>query len=122
MKIDVLTLFPEMIAGVMGSSMMKKAQEQKAIEYQAIDFRAYANNKHQQVDDYPNGGVAGMVLVHQSVVSAVDAIKKKINQSPRVILICPQGERFDQEKAEDLTQELHLVFICGHYEGYDERN
>src|SRR5690625_2539525 len=121
MKIDVLTLFPEMIAGVMGSSMMKKAQMQKAIEYQAIDFRAYADNKHQKVDDYPYGGGAGMVLMPQPVFSAVDAIKKKSNQSPRVILMCPQGERFDQEKAEELAQEEHLVFICGHYEGYDER-
>ncbi|GAA4063440.1 tRNA (guanosine(37)-N1)-methyltransferase TrmD [Amphibacillus indicireducens] len=121
MKIDVLTLFPDMLAGVMGSSIMKKAQEQGAVDYQAVDIRSHADNKHQKVDDYPYGGGAGMVLMPQPIFSAVEAIDKNPEQPPRIILMCPQGERFDQKKAESLAKEEHLIFICGHYEGYDER-
>lgn len=121
MKIDVLTLFPDMLAGVMGSSIMKKAQDQGAVDYQAIDIRDYADNKHQKVDDYPYGGGAGMVLMPQPIFSAVESVEKNPNNPPRVILMCPQGERYDQKKAESLAKEEHLIFICGHYEGYDER-
>lgn len=121
MKIDVLTLFPEMMAGVMGSSIMKNAQEKEAINFQAIDFRKFADNKHQKVDDYPYGGGAGMVLTPQPIFSAVESIEKSTAKPPRVILMCPQGERYDQKKAESLAKEKHLIFICGHYEGYDER-
>ncbi len=121
MKIDVLTLFPDMFEGVMGSSIMKKAQDKEALQFQAIDFRNYADNKHQKVDDYPYGGGAGMVLMPQPIFSAVEAIEKVSQKSPRIILMCPQGKRYDQKKAEELAKEDHLIFICGHYEGYDER-
>lgn len=121
MKIDVLTLFPDMFEGVMGSSIMKKAQDKEALQFQAIDFRNYADNKHQKVDDYPYGGGAGMVLMPQPIFTAVEAIEKVSQKSPRIILMCPQGERYDQKKAEELAKEEHLIFICGHYEGYDER-
>ncbi|PIC68893.1 tRNA (guanosine(37)-N1)-methyltransferase TrmD [Sporosarcina sp. P21c] len=121
MKIDVLSLFPEMFEGVLHSSIMKKAQEQQAASFKVTDFRDYATNKHRKVDDYPYGGGAGMVLKPEPLFAAVDAVTKQSTSKPRVILMCPQGERFTQKKAEELAKEQHLVFICGHYEGYDER-
>lgn len=121
MKIDVLSLFPEMFEGVFGSSMLKKAAEKKAVSYQVTNFREYADNKHSTVDDYPYGGGAGMVLKAQPIFDAVDAIKGQGDLKPRVVLLCPQGERYTQKKAEELAKEEHLIFVCGHYEGYDER-
>lgn len=121
MKIDILTLFPGMFENVMQASIMKKAQENQVFSYQTIDFREYATNKHNKVDDTPYGGGAGMVLMPQPIFSAVDAIEKKELTPPRIILMCPQGERYTQKKAEEFAKEEHLIFICGHYEGYDER-
>lgn len=121
MKIDVLSLFPEMFEGVFGSSILKKAAEKQAAQYRVINFRDYADNKHHTVDDYPYGGGAGMVLKPQPIFDAVEALKEEASAKPRVILLCPQGERYTQKKAEELAQEEHLLFICGHYEGYDER-
>ncbi|EQB36439.1 tRNA (guanine-N(1)-)-methyltransferase [Virgibacillus kapii] len=121
MHIDVLTLFPEMFNGVLQSSILKKAQDKGRFTYQLVNFRDYTVNKHHKVDDYPYGGGAGMVLTPQPVFDAVDAIMKGKESKPRVVLMCPQGETFNQKKAEELANEEHLVFICGHYEGYDER-
>lgn len=121
MRIDVLSLFPPMFEGIFGESILKKAYEKEAVTYNVINFREYADNKHNQVDDYPYGGGAGMVLKPQPIFDAVDALKKEQQSKPRVILMCPQGERYTQQKAEELAKEDHLVFICGHYEGYDER-
>lgn len=121
MKIDILSLFPEMFAGVLHSSIMKKAQEKEAVTFKVTDFRDYSENKHRKVDDYPYGGGAGMVLKPEPLFAAVEDITKNDEKRPRIILLCPQGERFSQKKAEELSQEEHLVFICGHYEGYDER-
>lgn len=121
MKIDILTLFPEMFAGVLGSSMLKKAEEKEAVTYSLENFRRFSNNKHLTVDDYPYGGGAGMVLKPQPIFDAVSHLTEKTDAKPRIILLCPQGDRFDQSKAEELAQEEHLIFICGHYEGYDER-
>jgi tRNA (guanine37-N1)-methyltransferase len=122
MKIDVLTLFPEMFGGVFGSSILKKAADKQAVQYNVINFREFSDNKHQTVDDYPYGGGAGMVLKPQPIFDAVEALNKKNEQqNSRVILLCPQGERLNQKKAEELSKEKHLIFICGHYEGYDER-
>lgn len=118
MRINVLTLFPEMFEGVFGSSMMKKAQDKGAVELHVDNLREYAVNKR-QVDDYPFGGGAGMVLKPEPVFEAVETIAA--GRAPRVILMCPQGERFTQKKAEELSAEEDLIFICGHYEGYDER-
>jgi tRNA (guanine37-N1)-methyltransferase len=120
MKIDVLTLFPEMFAGVFGNSILKKAAERQAVQYNVVNFREFSDNKHQTVDDYPYGGGAGMVLKPQPIFDAVDNLKSNESKS-RIILLCPQGERFNQKKAEELAGEDHLIFICGHYEGYDER-
>ncbi|AZB42918.1 tRNA (guanosine(37)-N1)-methyltransferase TrmD [Bacillus sp. FJAT-42376] len=121
MRIDFLSLFPEMFEGVLHHSIMKKAQEKNAVTFNVVNFREYADNKHQTVDDYPYGGGAGMVLKPQPIFDAVQAIQESSDAEPRVILVCPQGERFTQTKAEELAGADHLVFICGHYEGYDER-
>ncbi len=121
MKIDFLTLFPDMFHGVLNESILKKAQEKKAVTFNVINFRQYSTNKHQNVDDYPYGGGAGMVLTPQPIFDAVEDIRHRAKSEPKVILVCPQGERFTQSKAEELAKEDHLLFICGHYEGYDER-
>ncbi|CAK6472312.1 tRNA (guanine-N(1)-)-methyltransferase [Peribacillus frigoritolerans] len=121
MKIDVLSLFPEMFEGVFGSSILKKAAEKQAVSYNVTNFRDYADNKHSTVDDYPYGGGAGMVLKAQPIFDAVEALKGQGELTPRVVLLCPQGERYTQKKAEEFAEEEHLIFICGHYEGYDER-
>lgn len=151
MRMDVLTLFPEMFEGVFGSSILGKAQQKGIIALNAINFREYAGNKHCTVDDMPYGGGGGMVLKAEPIFAAVEDLlakqaAKKIEanatdsavdvtshdnvedvaptaptKAPRIILMCPQGETFTQRKAEELAQEDHLIFICGHYEGYDER-
>ncbi|MFP7732839.1 tRNA (guanosine(37)-N1)-methyltransferase TrmD [Priestia aryabhattai] len=120
MKIDVLSLFPSMFDGVFGESILKKAQEKDAVELNVVNFREYSTNKHQNVDDYPYGGGAGMVLTPQPIFDAVEKLTETAKK-PRIILLCPQGERYTQAKAEELAAEDHLIFICGHYEGYDER-
>lgn len=121
MKIHVLSLFPEMFEGVFGHSILHKAQQQGRVELKVTNFRDYSTNKHKQVDDYPYGGGAGMVLKPEPLFAAVEDVKAKADKAPRVILMCPQGERFTQQKAEELSTEESLLFICGHYEGYDER-
>jgi len=121
MKIDILSLFPEMFEGVLHSSIMKKAQANEAVAFGVTNFRDFSENKHHKVDDYPYGGGAGMVLKPEPLFAAVEALSAKAVTPPRVILMCPQGERFTQKKAEELSKEKHIVFVCGHYEGYDER-
>ncbi|MBY7143655.1 tRNA (guanosine(37)-N1)-methyltransferase TrmD [Virgibacillus sp. NKC19-3] len=121
MHIDILTLFPEMMTGVLDSSMLKKARDKGKFSYNLVNFRDYSENKHRKVDDYPYGGGAGMVLTPQPIFDAVDAVTNEKETSPRIILMSPQGERYTQQKAEELAHVEHLVFICGHYEGYDER-
>ncbi|MFD0587854.1 tRNA (guanosine(37)-N1)-methyltransferase TrmD [Paenibacillus sp. GCM10027627] len=121
MKIDVLTLFPEMFEGVFGASILGKAKDKGIVSLQAVNFRNYSNNKHNTVDDYPYGGGGGMVLKPEPVFAAVEDLAVQPDVKPRVILMCPQGETFTQRKAEELSKEAHLVLICGHYEGYDER-
>ncbi|MNW45825.1 tRNA (guanine-N(1)-)-methyltransferase [compost metagenome] len=129
MRVDVLTLFPEMFDGVFHSSILGKAQEKGIVSLQAINFRDYAGNKHGTVDDTPYGGGGGMVLKPEPIFRAVEDLLGDDEASssvpdghkPRIILMCPQGETFTQHKAEELAREEHLIFICGHYEGYDER-
>lgn len=122
MKIDILTLFPEMFPGVLQQSIIKRATEKGAVSFQLVNFRDFATDKHKTVDDYPYGGGAGMVLKAQPIFDAVENLKgEATTKSPRVILLCPQGEKYSQAKAEQLATEEHLIFICGHYEGYDER-
>ncbi|WP_436853681.1 tRNA (guanosine(37)-N1)-methyltransferase TrmD [Staphylococcus caeli] len=119
MKIDYLTLFPEMFNGVLNQSILKRAQDKGLLQVNTVDFRHFAENKHNQVDDYPFGGGQGMVLKPEPVFNAMASIEKRADT--RVILMCPQGRPFDQAIANELSEVEHLVFICGHYEGYDER-
>lgn len=119
MKIDVLSLFPEMFTGVLNQSILKRAQEQDKVTIDITDFRAFAENKHHKVDDYSYGGGEGLVLMPQPIFDTVESLRTA--QKPRVILLSPQGEPYTQEKAKELSEEPHLMFICGHYEGYDER-
>lgn len=121
MRIDILTLFPEMFEGVLSSSIIGKASEKGLVNFQTLNFREYAVNKHGQVDDYPYGGGAGMVLRPEPLFDAVESLLVGQQDRPRIVLMCPQGESYTQKKAEELAKEEHLVFICGHYEGYDER-
>lgn len=126
MRMDVLTLFPEMFEGVFQSSILGKARDKGLVALNAINFREYAGNKHGTVDDTPYGGGGGMVLKPDPIFHAVEDLLgregiESTGKAPRIILMCPQGETFTQRKAEELAQEEHLIFICGHYEGYDER-
>lgn len=122
MRIDVLTLFPGMFAGPMGESIIGKAREKDLLEINVSNFRDYSDNKHHTVDDYPYGGGAGMLLKAQPIFDNLAAIEQATpTTKKRVILLDPAGKKFDQKMAEEFSQEEHLIFICGHYEGYDER-
>ncbi len=118
MKIDILTLFPEMFTGFKNESIIKRAIENKYVEVNIHNFREYSNDPHQKVDDYGFGGGPGMVLMPQPIFDAVDALK---TDDSIVILMTPQGKVFKQDTARELSLKKHLIFICGHYEGYDER-
>jgi tRNA (guanine37-N1)-methyltransferase len=118
MKIDILTLFPEMFTGFKNESIIKRAIENKYVEVNIHNFRDYSNDPHQKVDDYGFGGGPGMVLMPQPIFDAVDALK---TDDSIVILMTPQGKVFKQDTARELSLKKHLIFICGHYEGYDER-
>lgn len=122
MKIDVLTLFPKMFEGPLGESIIGKAREKNLLELNLFDFREFSLNKHHSVDDYPYGGGAGMLLQVQPIYDNLKAIEEKNPATKkRIILLDPAGKPFDQKMAEEFSKEEHLIFICGHYEGYDER-
>lgn len=118
MKIDILTLFPEMFDGFKNESIIKRAIESKKVEINTCNFRDFAKNKHKKVDDTPYGGGAGMVLMCQPIYDAVESLK---TDKSKVIMLSPQGKPYTQKKAYELSKEEHLIFICGHYEGFDER-
>ncbi|WP_456086003.1 tRNA (guanosine(37)-N1)-methyltransferase TrmD [Ligilactobacillus animalis] len=121
MKIDILSLFPEMFKGPLTQSIVGKAIEKQLLDVEVTDFRDYTTNKQRHVDDTPYGGGAGMLLQAQPIYDALDAIAAKNDGLGKVILLDPAGRKFDQKVAKELSQEKHLTFICGHYEGYDER-
>ena len=124
MRIDILSLFPDMFQATLGESIIGRAQEDGFLDINVTDFRNYTTDKHNHVDDAPFGGGAGMLLQAQPIYDAMDAIDKEIEGKyprGRVILMDPAGRKFDQKYAQELSQEEHLTFICGHYEGYDER-
>ncbi|MEK5397886.1 tRNA (guanosine(37)-N1)-methyltransferase TrmD [Paenibacillus sp. FSL K6-2859] len=133
MRIDVLTLFPEMCEGVFSTSILGKAREKGIVSLNAVNFRDFSGNKHNSVDDTPYGGGGGMVLKPDPIFNAVEHVlgtpneeerngtDEEVSVKPRIILMCPQGKTYNQKIAEELAQEQHLIFICGHYEGYDER-
>lgn len=118
MKIDILTLFPKMFEGFLNESIIKRAINENKVEINIIDFRKYTSDSHNRVDDYPYGGGAGMVLMPEPIFNAVDDIKK---DNSLIILCTPQGKTYNQKMAYDLTKEKHIIIICGHYEGFDER-
>lgn len=121
MNYHVLTLFPEMVISGLNTSIIGRAMEKELIHLSAVNIRDYSTNKHHKVDDYPYGGGAGMVMQAEPVYSAYKAIEEQVGYKPRVIYLTPQGSVFSQTIAEDLAKEKDLVFLCGHYEGIDER-
>ncbi|RJQ37109.1 tRNA (guanosine(37)-N1)-methyltransferase TrmD [Candidatus Microgenomates bacterium] len=121
MKISILTLFPEMFKTPFDSSILKRAQEKKLLTINLVDIRDFGIGKHKVVDDKPYGGGAGMVLRIDVLEKAINSAKCKKACKEKVILLDPQGKIFCQEMAEDLTKYDHLILICGHYEGFDER-
>ena len=118
MKIDILTLFPSMFEGFKNESIIKRAINMNKVEINTCDFREFSKDKHKKVDDTPYGGGSGMVLMCQPIFDAVKTLKK---ENSKVILLSPQGKKYNQEYAYRLSKEEHLIFICGHYEGFDER-
>lgn len=121
MNFHVLTLFPEMIEQGMHTSIIGRAIAGGYLSIDAINIRDYAFNKHQKVDDYPYGGGAGMLMQAEPVYLAYESVQKKLGYRPRVVYLTPQGEVFHQTMAQELAKEKDLVFLCGHYEGIDER-
>ncbi len=121
MKYYVLTLFPEMIEQGLGASILGRAQERGAIAVRTVNIRDFSENKHGHVDDYPYGGGAGMVMQPGPVYRACEAVEAEIGHKARVLYMTPQGRVFDQKLAGELAQEEELIFLCGHYEGIDER-
>lgn len=122
MNFHVLTLFPDMIRNGMGESIIGRAIKNKLISVNAVDIREYSKNKHKKVDDYPYGGGAGMVMQAEPIYDAYkDLVEKNQIKKSRVVYLTPWGKTFNQEMARELSQENDLIFLCGHYEGVDER-
>lgn len=121
MNFHVLTLFPGIIEQGMHTSIIGRAIAGGYLSIDAINIRDYAFNKHQKVDDYPYGGGAGMLMQAEPVYLAYESVQKKLGYRPRVVYLTPQGEVFHQTMAKELAKEKDLVFLCGHYEGIDER-
>ena len=118
MKIDVLSLFPEMYMGFISESIMKRAMDNNLVDIKIHNIRDYSKNKHKKVDDYGFGGGKGMVLMIQPIYDALMDLK---TPDSKIIMMTPQGEKYTQKKAYDLSCEKHLIILCGHYEGFDER-
>ncbi|MBE5990273.1 MAG: tRNA (guanosine(37)-N1)-methyltransferase TrmD [Paenibacillaceae bacterium] len=121
MNYHILTLFPDMVLNGLNTSIIGRAVEKGLLSIEAIDIRDYSTDKHHSVDDYPYGGGAGMVMQPMPICEAYDDLCNKIGKKPRVIYMTPQGTVFNQTIAGELAKEEDLVFLCGHYEGIDER-
>lgn len=121
MNFYILTLFPEMVMQGLNTSIIGKAVEKDILHIEAVNIRDYTKDKHQKVDDYPYGGGAGMVMQAQPVYDAYLAVTDKIGYRPRTIYLTPQGPTFTQPMAKEFALEKDLIFLCGHYEGVDER-
>lgn len=117
----MLTLFPDMIRDGFQTSITGRAVEKGLLSLETVNIRDFSVNKHQRVDDYPYGGGAGMVMQAEPVCLAYESVAKKLVKKPRVLYMSPQGKVFHQRMAEELATEEELVFLCGHYEGIDER-
>jgi len=118
MKIDILTLFPKMFEGFLNESIIKRAINEGKVQINVIDFRKYTNDPHNRVDDYPYGGGAGMVLMCEPIFRAIEAIR---TPESLVIMLSPSGNVFSQKMAREFSLKKHLILLCGHYEGFDER-
>lgn len=118
MKIDILTLFPEMFDGFLNTSIIKRAISDNKVTIEIHNIRDYSLDPHKRVDDYQFGGGAGMVLMPEPIFRAVDDLKR---ENTKILLMTPQGKKFNQTHAYDLVKESHIIIICGHYEGFDER-
>ena len=121
MNYHVLTLFPEMIEQGLNTSITGRAAKSGLININAVNIRDYSQNKHGKVDDYPYGGGAGMVMQAEPVYKAYEAVLEGIEKKPRVIYLTPQGKVFNEDMAMEFSKEQDLIFLCGHYEGIDER-
>ena len=121
MQFYIMTLFPEMVMQGLSTSIIGRAVNKGLLSIEAVNIRDYAFNKHNSVDDYPYGGGAGMLMQAEPVYQCYRALEEKMNKKPRVVYLSPQGKTFNQTMAEEFAQEEELVFLCGHYEGIDER-
>ena len=121
MQFYIMTLFPEMVMGGLKTSIIGRAIKNELLSIEAINIRDYAFNKHNSVDEYPYGGGAGMLMQAEPVYQCYKALEDRIGKRPRVVYLSPQGQTFNQKMAEEFAEEEELVFLCGHYEGIDER-
>jgi tRNA (guanine37-N1)-methyltransferase len=122
MRIDIITLFPEICRAPLSASMMKRAQENGAVDLQIHNLRDWTTDKHHVVDDAPFGGGQGMVMKPEPIFAAVEDLKSKFeNRNSKILLMSPAGRKFDQKMATEFSSESHLIIICGHYEGVDHR-
>ena len=121
MQFYIMTLFPEMVMQGLSTSIIGRAVNKGLLSIEAVNIRDYTFNKHSSVDDYPYGGGAGMLMQAEPVYQCYRALEEKMNKKPRVVYLSPQGKTFNQTMAEEFAQEEELVFLCGHYEGIDER-
>lgn len=121
MQFYIMTLFPEMVMGGLKTSIIGRAIKNELLSIEAINIRDYAFNKHNSVDDYPYGGGAGMLMQAEPVYQCYKVLEDRIGKRPRVVYLSPQGQTFNQKMAEEFAEEEELVFLCGHYEGIDER-
>ena len=121
MHFYILTLFPEMVTNALHTSIIGKAAEKGILSMEAVNIRDFTKDRHQKTDDYPYGGGAGMVMQAQPIYDAYLSVADRIGKRPRTVYLTPQGSTFTQPAAKELAQETDLVFLCGHYEGVDER-
>lgn len=117
-RIDILTLFPEMFDGFLNTSIIKRAIDDNLIDIKVHNFREYSSDRHNRVDDYPYGGGAGMVLMCEPIFNAIDDLKR---EDTVVIMLTPSGRTFNQKMAREFSKLTHIILLCGHYEGFDER-
>ncbi len=120
-KFDVLTLFPDMFEAVLGESITGRAREKGLLQMNFINIRDFTKDKHRRTDDYPYSGGGGMLMTPQPIYDAYMSIREKCEEKPHTVFLSPQGAVFNQKKAIELSKKEHIVFLCGHYEGVDQR-
>lgn len=122
MKIHVITAFPNLFVGPLDESIIKRAREKQLVEIYLHDLRDYSNDRHRRIDDYPYGGGPGMILKPEPIFNCIESVLEKYQiHNPHLIYLTPQGQRYNQAKAKELAQQDHLILLCGHYKGVDER-